>query len=191
MAQCSICRSPRRGDIERALNTGQHSYRAVARDFGVSRDAVRRHVDGHLDKLARQQVLAVSPVPALDLAAALADIAEHAADVRHDADAAGNDKLALSAGRAEREARERLADRLGISTREALQEIHDASDLANAVLAAMRERPAIADFIADELEELGRSVWAKDMRHRAAVARAALAAEPVVLTVTTTEGNPS
>jgi hypothetical protein len=165
---CNVCRHPQRADIERTLSSGTVTYRATARIYGMSRESVRRHVDAHLDVADREAVRAVSPTPALDLAEALADVAEHAADVRRDADARGDDALALRAGRSEIDARAMLADRLGISTRDALAEITDARDLLHAVVAAMSGNPAVADTLADALADLGRTVWSRDLRQRAA-----------------------
>lgn len=43
--KCTVCAHPRRRDIEVAIATGQ-SYRAVARQYGTTKDALRRHLDG-------------------------------------------------------------------------------------------------------------------------------------------------
>ncbi|MEV7633616.1 hypothetical protein AB0N64_14550 [Microbacterium sp. NPDC089318] len=168
---CTLCRHAQRAEIERTLASGTATYRAIARQFGLSRDAVRRHVDAHLDVADREALRAVSPAPALDLAAALADIADHAADTRRDADARGDDALALRAGRAEVVARLALADRLGVTTADAHAELAEADDLVSAVLMATRDRPDVADALAAALDDLGRTRAARDLRARAASIR--------------------
>lgn len=47
-AQCTICNHPQRVEIEKALMAGK-SYRAIAGQYGVSREAVGRHKrNGHI-----------------------------------------------------------------------------------------------------------------------------------------------
>lgn len=165
---CAVCRSSSRQQIERDLASGTQTFRAISRTYNVSRDSVRRHVQAHLDVADRELVREVSPAPALDLAAALLDVAQHAREVRHDADARGDDKTALMAGAREVQARVALADRLGISTADALAEIADASDLAHAALLVLQTEPAAIEPLAAALETLGRTAWARDIRARAA-----------------------
>ena len=46
--QCSICNHPQRVEIDKALVAGE-SYRAIARQYGVSREAAGRHKrNGHI-----------------------------------------------------------------------------------------------------------------------------------------------
>ena len=57
--QCTICNHPRRLEIDTALVAGE-SYRAIARQYGVSREAVGRHKrNGHIaeqiEKAARKK----------------------------------------------------------------------------------------------------------------------------------------
>lgn len=168
---CHVCRHAQRAEIERTLSSGTVTYRAAARLYGMSRESVRRHVDAHLDIADREAVREVSPAPALALAAALADVADHAADTRRDADARGDDALALRAGRSEIVARLALADRFGITTADAHAELTEANDLAGAVLFAMRDRPEVGDALADALDALGHTRGARDLRRRARTIR--------------------
>ena len=49
---CTICRHEGRFDIDTVLVNRSLSYRAIARQFGVSKDAVSRHVtEGHISRL--------------------------------------------------------------------------------------------------------------------------------------------
>ena len=49
---CTICSHERRYEIEELLATRQSTYRGIARTYGVSEDAVSRHVkSGHVGQL--------------------------------------------------------------------------------------------------------------------------------------------
>jgi transposase-like protein len=49
---CTICTHERRFEIEELLATRQSTYRGIARTYGVSEDAVSRHVkSGHVGQL--------------------------------------------------------------------------------------------------------------------------------------------
>ena len=49
---CTICTHERRFEIEELLATRQSTYRGIARTYGVSEDAVRRHVSSrHVSQL--------------------------------------------------------------------------------------------------------------------------------------------
>jgi hypothetical protein len=47
---CTVCTSPQRRAIDRALATGQGSKRAIASRFGLDDAAVKRHAASHLSK---------------------------------------------------------------------------------------------------------------------------------------------
>jgi len=44
---CTICRNPKRKQIETAHLEGR-PLSAIARDHGLSRDSIRRHMEAHL-----------------------------------------------------------------------------------------------------------------------------------------------
>lgn len=161
---CSVCASSQLEAIESALVTSATTFRALARRFSISRDSLRRHVAAHLAPAVRAQIEAASPTPALDLAERIADALSHAAEIRHDADAAGDHRVALAAARTEADLAERLADRFGIATRAALSEIEDATALVRAVFAALAADPALVQPLARELEVAGRTAWACELR---------------------------
>ena len=48
---CTVCRHDERREIDRQLVSRAFSYRDIARQFGVSKDAVSRHVKEHLPEL--------------------------------------------------------------------------------------------------------------------------------------------
>lgn len=142
----------------------------------MSRESVRRHVAAHLSPAVRAQLEAASPTPALDLAERIADALQHAAEIRADADAAGDHRVALAAARTEADLAERLADRFGIATRAALSEIEDATALARAVFAALAADPALVQPLARELEAAGRAAWARELRKQFPETREAVTA---------------
>lgn len=45
---CSICSHPRRSEIDRTVLSGLSSVSAIARQYGVSRQAIMRHRDAHI-----------------------------------------------------------------------------------------------------------------------------------------------
>jgi len=49
--RCSVCDHPDRREIDHALVTRSASYRAIARHYSVSKDAVSRHTKEHLPVL--------------------------------------------------------------------------------------------------------------------------------------------
>ncbi len=48
---CTVCRHDERREIDRQLVSRASSYRDIARQFGVSKDAVSRHTKDHLPEL--------------------------------------------------------------------------------------------------------------------------------------------
>jgi hypothetical protein len=48
--RCSVCSHEARSVIDKLLATGANSARAIARQYGLSKDAVRRHGDAHIVK---------------------------------------------------------------------------------------------------------------------------------------------
>jgi hypothetical protein len=69
--QCAICRAERRYEIELALVSGVSS-RAVAKRFGVSRDAAWRHLTNHISPERRAQLVS-GPLKPAELAQRAAD----------------------------------------------------------------------------------------------------------------------
>lgn len=176
VAQCSICRSPERAELERVLATGQYSVRAVARDHGVSRDALRRHVLRHVPGNERIHYGAVEGASALDIVEAILDAAQHLQDVRDDADARGDDRTALAADKAIINARVLLADRLGMGKGEALRELADADAMITATLAISGTTPAFSELLARQLQAQGDTSLARVVSDYSERTRAALTA---------------
>lgn len=80
---CSICSHPDRQAIEAALLAGGESVRALARNFGVTRQALERHRDNHMGNAGEAPTKAPpegEPDPADQGAELARRIAEHEAD---------------------------------------------------------------------------------------------------------------
>src|SRR5262249_26212173 len=61
---CSICRHPKRDDIEAELRAGT-SYRDIARQRNVSKDALSRHRAHHMSRHTATGLTAVNEINAL------------------------------------------------------------------------------------------------------------------------------
>ena len=61
---CSICRSPRRHEIEADLQAGL-SYRDVARRYNISKDAASRHRASHVSLHTTPALATVTKIVAL------------------------------------------------------------------------------------------------------------------------------
>lgn len=166
---CLVCNHGERDGIERDLLLGG-TFRGVARHWGLSSDAVRRHVHGHLQGALQEDILTATGSAGLDLAARVLEIAESARDVRLDSEA--DARTAIAAGRAELDALSVLSDRLGIRKADISDSVQDASDLVQAVATVARDNPEVLDLLALGLEARGRTGWAWSYREAAKRIRA-------------------
>jgi len=66
--KCSVCKHSKREEIDQAIVDGV-SYRAISRQYGVGRDAVRRHALHHLPQTLAKAHEAAEAVRADDLLA--------------------------------------------------------------------------------------------------------------------------
>lgn len=161
---CTVCASGDRDAVERDLLTGG-TFRGVARRWGLSSDAVRRHVRAHVEHAMREDILDASGSVGVELSARVLDIAESARDVRLDAESDG--RTAIAAGRAELEALGILADRLGVTKAETEANVRDALDLMLAIRHVARDHPEVLYVLADGLDARGRRAWAQQYRDAA------------------------
>lgn len=156
---CTICRFSERARVELLL-AGSASFSAVARKFGLSPDAVRRHWHQHVSEERRVALLA-GPVQVQALAAKVAEESESVLD-HHRANRAGLYALYTAA----LEAGDRQTGAL-ISGR--LRDVNDSiarltGQLASSPLitinqtqqtvAVLLERPEVAQFWSQMLESL-------------------------------------
>ena len=167
-----MCHHGEREGIERDLLMGG-TFRGVARHWGLSSDAVRRHVGGHLQGALQEEILTATGSVGLDLASRVLEIAESARDVRLDSEA--DSRTAIAAGRAELDALAVLADRLGIRQADISDSVQDASDLVTAVATVAPANPEVLDLLALGLEARGRTGWAWSYRETAKQIRASKA----------------
>jgi transposase-like protein len=172
--QCSVCRSAKRAELEEILLTGTMSVRALAREHGVSRDALRRHVARHVDIADRERMAGVSGAAPTDIVLALLDVAQYAYDVRDDAERRDDTKTALAANRQYGQAVDALATRVGLSRAEILAEFDDAEAIVHAVARASQESPAMAERLAVALREQGDTALARSIESYADRQRDAL-----------------
>ena len=93
---CTVCAHAQLHAINKALVAGG-SLRDIARQFGVSKDAVARHQAEHLPKLLTEARAREEAAHALDVAAQLRTINGAALTVLRDAKNAGDGELMLKA----------------------------------------------------------------------------------------------
>ena len=163
---CVLCHHPDRADIERELASGTISIRGVASRYGMVHESVRRHLTTHVAASVQQALGGVLGAPALSVASRLIDVADSARDTRAAAEAAGNHKLALSAGQAEARVLALLVplDSLGEDIANSVREAHDA---LTAMATTVRAHPEVGEVIAAVLEGRGRTEWADTIRQLA------------------------
>lgn len=132
----------------------------------MAHESVRRHLRDHMGAAAQMALAEVAGAPGLTMAARLIDVADHARDTRAAAEAAGDHKLALSAGQAEARVLAVLAplDTLGADIAESIQ---DATDALSVLGTTVREHPEVADIIVAVLEQKNRGDWAARIRELA------------------------
>lgn len=93
---CTICTHPERAKIEAALVTGT-SYRDIARQFGLGKDAVMHHGSEHVKAEIAEHKEARDEAQALDVVKQLRTINYHALAILSDARAGNKPDLALKA----------------------------------------------------------------------------------------------
>ncbi len=110
--RCSICAHPERGAIDAAL-LGGDTFRALARRFACSEDALRRHKLEHIPAALAQAQDAQDAAHADTLLAQVRALQRRALDILDKADGAGDLRAATSAIREARECLALLARLMG------------------------------------------------------------------------------
>ena len=161
--RCVLCSHPERARIEAELASGTISIRGIVGRHGLAPESVRRHLTTHVAASVQQAMGGVVGAPALTVAARLLDVADSAREARAAAEAAGNLKLALSAGQAEARVLSVLLplDALGEDIATSITEAHDA---LTAMATTVRAHPEVGETIAAVLEGRGRAEWAERIR---------------------------
>lgn len=162
--------------LERDAMAGR-PYSVIAREHGVSRDAVRRHVTQHVAPAVRAAAAEhVEEATAVALAERIRDVANAARDTRLRLAAGGRDLDSLKAGESEVRALTTLAERLGVTRLTEIEQAREVEDIARAIPEAIRAHPGIATPLADALRARGQAKGANALE---GIARRA------------TEGNPT
>jgi len=96
MAKCSICQHPKRKEIDKALVSGTVSIRAVADQWHVGREALRRHVkNGHIQSKIQKAAIAQEKAEADDFYTHLQKRKTRFTQMAAEAKTAGNPHLEL------------------------------------------------------------------------------------------------
>lgn len=135
-------------------------FRAVASDAQTSVAAASRHWRLHVQPVMRDAV----PVHLSEFAHRLVAVADDASDLRELGRLTGDHRLALQAGRAEREALADLINRLGVDDTEAIEEIEACRAFVVAVQRSVDDVPELAERLARELDRQGQDELAAGVR---------------------------
>jgi hypothetical protein len=93
---CSVCLHLDRPAIEQAM-VNHRPFRAISRQFGVSKDAALRHHDDHLPEALTKAQAAEEVAQADDLLGQVTALRDDALRILHTAEAGGDLKTALAA----------------------------------------------------------------------------------------------
>lgn len=151
---CTVCSHAELGDIDHAL-VANASVTQLAQQYGVSRDALYRHVKWHLRPKIQQTLPTVPSVRPVALVERIARIADDARDAAATAYASGNAGLAARLGDAELRALDSLANRFQITHDAVAADRTQVAQFARAVDAALERSPEFAALVAEELEREG------------------------------------
>ena len=110
--RCTICTHDKRNEIDQALVERQ-AFRAIARQYGVSKDALLRHHDDHLPAALVKAQAAAEAAQADALLAQVVDLRDKALDVLDTAQGSADLRVALGAIREARGCVELLAKLAG------------------------------------------------------------------------------
>jgi hypothetical protein len=93
--RCTVCTHPDVERINAALVAGELSYRAIAKRFGISKQAVGRHAQNHLPATLARAQDAEEVAEADDLLGQIEDLREQAQEIKDKALRANDLKTAL------------------------------------------------------------------------------------------------
>jgi hypothetical protein len=113
---CTVCTHPDRAAIDEALAANRGSFRGVARQHGLSPDAVERHAKAHLSETVALATRAAEATRADDLLGLLREAVRDAQRLRWKAEADRDYRCAVAAGKTLSDVVEKLAtvaERLG------------------------------------------------------------------------------
>ena len=162
--ECSVCAHADLGDIDAAL-VASRPIAQLVQQFGLSRDALYRHLKFHLRPAIQQSLTSTPSTRPLALVERLAEIANDARAARATAYASGNAQLGARLGDAETRALEVLASRFRIDHDTLAADRTKVSRLAKALDAALEASPALGHLMADALDAEGLGEMADDLRN--------------------------
>src|SRR5689334_13503093 len=110
---CTVCGHPSRDAIDRALVAPDAANRAIARQFGLSKDAVARHRAEHLPQRLARGAQAAQAAQAVDLLAEVQALRRKAYGLLLKAEQMGDLRTALQGVREARGCLELLAEMEG------------------------------------------------------------------------------
>jgi hypothetical protein len=147
---CTVCRHDQRHDVEFAL-VRRESYRDIARQFAISKDALGRHAKEHLPELLSRAYRAEEAARADDLLSQVEELQSKTLNLLLKAEEAGELRAALSAIREARGNVELLAKLRGELDERPQVNILIAPEVQAVILEALRPyaraRLAVADAL--------------------------------------------
>ena len=160
---CTICRSARRAEIDLALVSRHQSFRDIARQFRVGKDALGRHLVDHVpEQLAKAQG-AQAAADGGALLARLLTLSETTLEILAEAREGNDGPLALQAiGRAEKqiELQAKLVGELQASPTVNILVSPEWQAVQGALLAALQPFPEARSAVTTRLQRLQLSAGA-------------------------------
>ena len=154
--RCTLCDHPDRAAVDRALLTS--SYRDIARQFGIKKDATARHKTEHLPELLARAYEAEQVAQANDLLREVQALRAKAYRLLMAAEAAGDLRTALLGVREARSCLELLGEMEGKLNRQpqfSLVVMPEWVRTRTVLLEALRPYPEARQAVADRLVALG------------------------------------
>ncbi len=155
--RCTICRHKQRAEIDKAL-VARRVFRDIARQYGLSKDALLRHHDDHLPAALVRAQEATEAAQADALLAQVCDLRDRAIGILDTAEAEEDLKAAISAIREARGCVELLAKLAGQLKDAPIVNILISAEwrgLQATILAALAPHPDARLAVARALEEIG------------------------------------
>ncbi len=154
---CTVCRHKQRAEIDKAL-VARRVFRDIARQYGLSKDALLRHHDDHLPAALVRAQEATEAAQADALLAQVCDLRTRALGILDTAEAEEDLKAAIAAIREARGCVELLAKLAGQLKDAPTVNILISAEwrgLQAAILAALAPHPDARLAVARALEEIG------------------------------------
>ncbi|KTS91726.1 hypothetical protein NS183_02915 [Microbacterium testaceum] len=162
---CSVCSHADLGEVDAGL-VAHTPIAQLARQFGLSRDSLYRHVKFHLRPVIAKTMTETPATRPMALVERLADIANDARAARATAYASGNAQLGARLGDAETRALDSMAARFGIDRDSLAADYSLAVKLTRAVDRAMQTSPQLRALVVEHLNAEGATELADIIRQQ-------------------------